>query len=63
MRNLAGTKIKVEGSSNGHDDSDVTSNGGNGTVIRRRNDYERSVNEPKRMNGSSNREKHCHTTW
>jgi hypothetical protein len=57
MRNLACTKIEAEGYSNGHDDSDVTSDGGNVIIIRWRNDYERSVNEPKR-------EKHCcHTTW
>jgi hypothetical protein len=49
MRNLAITKSKAEGASNVHNDSCITSNGGNGTIIRGKNHYERSLNEPKRM--------------
>jgi hypothetical protein len=47
--NYEGEDEEGEGSCNGHDVSDVTSNVGNGIIIRRRNSYEWSVNEPKRM--------------
>jgi hypothetical protein len=46
--NYEGEEEDEEGSCNGHDDSDVTSSVGNGIIIRR-NGYEWSVNELKRM--------------
>jgi hypothetical protein len=50
-----GEEEEEEGGSNSHDDSDVTSIGGNGIKIRGINGYEWSVNEPKRMGQSSRR--------